>query len=173
MRNMRHNEFRVNPINNEFFILIFKECRILINEDKCGTPFYKLLIYNPMETELDTPFIHFSLQDGLLIATYKRRLKINLSIARQVVKSRLSFTGNRLIPVLILSEGQVTMDKEARDFLASSEGTKGLSAAAMVLKNSFDWALGSFFLHLRKPAMPTRVFTRYDSAIKWLRNFVT
>lgn len=64
------------------------------------------------------------------------------------------------------------MNKEARDFLASGNGTKGLVAAAMVLENPFDWALGSFFLHLKKPAVPSRMFTRYDSAIQWLRNFV-
>jgi hypothetical protein len=125
-----------------------------------------------MKTQLDTPFVHFLMQDGLLIATYKKGLKINLAVAQQVVDSRLEFTGGIEMPVLIQSEGQVTMDKEARDFLASPRATEGLIAAAMVLRNPFDWALGSFFLHLRKPAMPSRVFTHYDSAVKWLRNFV-
>lgn len=125
-----------------------------------------------METELDTPFVHFSIQDGLLIATYKKGLKINLSIAKPIVQSRLTFTGSRPLPVLILTEGHVKMDKEARDFLASERGTEGVSAAAMVLERPFDWALGSFFLYLRKPAMPTRVFSHRAPAMKWIRNFV-
>lgn len=125
-----------------------------------------------METESDTPFVHFRLQDGLLIATYKKGLKINRTIARQIVQSRLDFMEFKPVPTLIQSEGQITMDKEARDFFASSEGTKGLIAAAMVLNNSFDWALGSFFLHIRKPPMPTRVFSHYEAAIKWLCKFV-
>lgn len=125
-----------------------------------------------MKTQLETPFVHFLLQNGLLIATYKKGVMINLSIARQVVESRLEFTSSREMPVLILSEGQVRMDKEARDFLASEKGTEGLVAAAMVLRNPFDWALGTFFLHLRRPAMPTKLFVSYEAAIKWLCIFV-
>jgi hypothetical protein len=125
-----------------------------------------------MKTQLDTPFVHFLTQDGLLIATYKKGLKVTLPIAQQIVESRLEFTHHKEMLVLIQSEGQVTMDKEARDFLASARGTEGLIAAAMVLRNPFDWALGSFFLHIRKPAMPSRIFIRYSSAVKWLRNVV-
>lgn len=125
-----------------------------------------------MKSQCDTLYIHFSLEDGLLTATFKKGLKINLDIARKVVETRLKFTDHREIPVLIQSEGQVTMNKEARDFLASPKGTEGLVAVAMVLKDAFDWAVGSFFVHLRKPAMPSRVFTRHDSAIRWLSDIV-
>lgn len=143
-----------------------------INMEKPSRYICNLLIPSPMKTESDTPFVHFLLQDGLLIATLKKGLKVNLAIARQIVQSRLDFMEFKPVLTLILSEGQVTMDKKARDFLASPEGTRGLIAAAMVPRNPFDWAVGSIFLHIRKPAMPTRIFAHYESAIKWLRKFV-
>lgn len=125
-----------------------------------------------MENQYDTRHIRLLLRDGVLIATYRKGVKINLSIAKEVVEIRLRFTRGKNVPVLIQSEGQIRMDKEARDFLASAGGTKGLAAMAMLLKDPFDWALGSFFIHLKKPAVPSRIFTRYDSAVRWLRNFV-
>ena len=133
---------------------------------------FNLLIPTPMKTESDTPFVHFLLRDGLLIATYKKGLKVNLAIARQIVQSRLDFVEFKPVATLIRSEGHMIIDKKARDFFASPEGTWGLIAAAMVPCNPFDWALGSFFLHVRKPPMPTRVFSHEDSAIKWLCKFV-
>lgn len=125
-----------------------------------------------MATELDTPYVHFELKDSLLIAVYKKGLKINLPIAQQIVQSRLVFTGPKLLPVLILSEGGIRIDKAARDYMASEAGTEGLIAAAMVANNSFDWALGRFFLSIRKPSMPTRVFNNYGAALQWLKKFV-
>lgn len=125
-----------------------------------------------MATELDTPYVHFELKESLLIAIYKKGLRINLAMAQQVVQSRLEFTSRKRLPVLILSEGGIRIDKAARDYMASEAGTEGLIAAAMVPNNSFDWALGSFFLHIRKPAMPTRVFYNRDTALQWLKKFV-
>ncbi len=125
-----------------------------------------------MATELDTPYVHFELKDSLLIAVYKKGIRINLPMAQQIVQSRLAFTGPKRLLVLILSEGGIRIDKAARDYMASEAGTEGLIAAAMVPNNSFDWALGSFFLYIRKPAMPTRVFYNRDTALQWLKKFV-
>lgn len=59
-----------------------------------------------MEIKCDTPYIHLLLRDGVLIATYKKGLKVDLSMAKEMVESRLRFTRDRGVPVLIRSEGQ-------------------------------------------------------------------
>jgi hypothetical protein len=63
------------------------------------------------------------------------------------------------------------MDKKARDFLASKEGTKGIKAAAMMLDSAFSSFLGNFYLSVNKPPMPVRIFTNTKAALNWLQKF--
>lgn len=125
-----------------------------------------------MKKELSTPYVHFMLCENLLTATYKKGLQMDLDIAREVVRSRYLFTSKKTVPVLILNGGVVSMTREAREYLASGEGTTGIMAAAIVLESVFGSILGNFFLSVNKPEMPVRIFSRKHAAIKWLREFV-
>ena len=125
-----------------------------------------------MKKELSTPYVHFVLSENLLIVTYKKGLQIDLDIAREVVRSRYLFTSKKTVPVLILNGGVVSMTKEAREYLASGEGTTGIRAAAIVLKSVFGSFLGNFFLSVNKPEMPVKIFTRRDAAVRWLSKYL-
>jgi len=125
-----------------------------------------------MKQELDTNYVHLELRDGMLVGTYKKGLKINLSIAREIVQSRLAFTNNKKLPALIFNQGVISMDKEARQFLSSADGIKGLKAAAIILDSPFGSFLGNFFLAVNKTSMPVRIFTNAGSASKWLAQFI-
>lgn len=125
-----------------------------------------------MKKELSTPYVHFMLSENLLTATYQKGLQIDLDIAREVVRSRQFFTSQKTVPVLILNGGVVSMTKEAREYLASSEGTTGIRAAAIVLKSVFGSFLGNFFLSVNKPEMPVKIFTRRDTAVRWLGKYI-
>jgi hypothetical protein len=126
-----------------------------------------------MKQELDTNYVHLELRDGMLVGTYKKGLKINLSIAREIVQSRLAFTDNKTLPALIFNQGVISMDKEARQFLSSADGIKGLKAAAIILDSPFGSFLGNFFLAVNKTSMPVRIFTNAGSASKWLAQFIS
>ncbi|MGH2642482.1 MAG: hypothetical protein ACRDE2_00915 [Chitinophagaceae bacterium] len=126
-----------------------------------------------MKTVLNTPYVHFALNDQLLIATFKKGLHINLDAAREIVHSRLEFTENKTVSVLILNQGVACMDKEARDYLSSEEGTRNLKAVAMVLRSTFGSMLGNFFLSVNKPEMPVRIFSNEKPAMKWLYKFIS
>ena len=41
------------------------------------------------QMELDTPLIHFSTTDNLLACTYKKDLRINLEMAKEIVSTPL------------------------------------------------------------------------------------
>ncbi len=126
-----------------------------------------------MNRELDTDYVHLEIKDGILVGIYKKGLKINLSIAREIVQSRLAFTENKIFPALIYNQGVISMDKEARQFLSSPEGIKGLKAAAIILDSPFGSFLGNFFLSVNKTSMPVRIFSKTGSASKWLAQFVS
>jgi hypothetical protein len=73
-------------------------------------------------------------------------------------------------PTLKLVDARVswTMDKKAQTFLRSNE-VKEQTIARAVVKNSFiDSLLINFFSGLSKPKVPTKIFTNYDEAYKWL-----
>jgi hypothetical protein len=121
---------------------------------------------------IDTPYVTFEIKGDVLHATYKKGIKITLDIARQVVEARLKLTLDRNFAVLIYNQGVISMDKPARDFLASPEGTRGVKAAAMMLDSAFSSFLGNFYLSVNKPPMPVRIFTNTKSALGWLQKFV-
>lgn len=97
-----------------------------------------------MAKVLDTPYVHYELQSNLLIATYKKGLKVSLDMAKEIVNARLELTNHKPLLVIVYNQGVVSMDKKARDYLSSNEGVKGIIAAAIVL-DSLRILLGNFF----------------------------
>ncbi len=122
--------------------------------------------------ELDTPYVHLRIKDNILVGTYKGNLRIDLLIAKEIVRTRLSFTGGRKLPALIISQGVISMDKPARDYLASDEAIKDLLAAAIFVDTSFSALLGNFFLKVNKTKMPVKVFHNIGRAEKWLAKYI-
>jgi len=120
---------------------------------------------------LDTSYVYLELHDDLLIGTYKKGLKINLEIAKEIVKARLEFTDHKPKLTLALNQGVVSMDKKARDYLSSDEGVRGVIAGAIVLDSPVGSFLGNFYLSVSKPKVPARIFTKREDAIKWLSKF--
>ncbi len=119
----------------------------------------------------DTPYVSLEIKDNILFGIYKKGLKIDIDIAKAIVDARLAYSGGKDYPVLIYNQGVISMDKKARDFLASKEGTKGIKAAAMMLDSAFSSFLGNFYLSVNKPPMPVRIFTSTKAAINWLQKF--
>lgn len=122
--------------------------------------------------EYDTPYVHLLIKDHILIGRYKKDLKINLDVAQQIVHSRLSFTRGRKLASMIISEGVISMDKPAREFLASNEGVQGLLASAIIVDSVFSSFLGNFFLKVNKTKIPTKIFFDISKAQEWLQQFI-
>lgn len=122
--------------------------------------------------ELDTRFVHLCIKDKILVGTYKKNLRINFEIAKEIVCTRLSFTGGKKMPSMIISHGVISMDKPAREYLASDEATKGLAASAIIVNSTFSSFLGNFFLAVYKTKMPVKIFADIPSAEKWLQQFI-
>lgn len=125
-----------------------------------------------MAKVLETENIKFEMVDNILIATYKAGINVTIDIAKEVVKKRLEFTEGKSLPNLVYNGGVVSMDKAARDFFATSEGTQGVSAGAIILDSVFTSFLGNFFLKVSKPPIPAKLFTDEKKAIEWLRRYL-
>lgn len=122
--------------------------------------------------ELDTPYVNLRIEDSILVGTYKKDLHIDLDIAKQIVQCRLAFTRGKKMPSLIISQGVVSMDKPAREYLASNEAVEGLAASAIIVNSPFSSLLGNFFLKVNKTKIPVKIFSDIPKAEKWLRKFI-
>lgn len=122
--------------------------------------------------DFDTPFIHFEIRNNILVCTYKKNLRINLDIAQKIVTARIFFTGGKKMPALILGQGVISIEKSAREFLASTDGIADLAASAIVVNSAFSSSLGNFFLTVNKPDLPVKIFSNISRAEKWLQQFI-
>jgi hypothetical protein len=120
----------------------------------------------------ETRYIRLHIQEGILIAYYKPGLHITLEVAKEIVQSRKEFTEGKSYPALVNSTGVVSIERAAREYFSSPEGTAGIKAAALIVNSPFSSFLGNFFLRVNKPGMPAKVFTREQSALNWLQQYL-
>ena len=121
--------------------------------------------------ESAAPLVQLLIRDDILIGTYRKNLHINLDIAKQIVKERIRYTRGKKMAALIMSQGVNTIDKPAREYLASERGTEGLLATAIVVSSPFDLLMGKFFLKVNKAPIPSKLFYSTREAEKWLQQF--
>ena len=122
--------------------------------------------------ELNTIFARFLIEDNVLVVNYKEGLHITYEIAEQIVRDRLTFTKGKKMPVIINSHGVISIDKPAREFLASENGTVGLLATAIIVDSDYTRLLGNFFIIVNKTKIPVRIFSDIPRSVKWLQKYI-
>jgi hypothetical protein len=82
--------------------------------------------------------------------------------------ANITATGKRYFHLMDISK----IRSMSRDALAHYAGPKGLEmffAMALVVGSPLSRVLGNFFLGLKKPLLPTRLFSNLEDARAWLR----
>ncbi|MGC4233513.1 MAG: hypothetical protein QM594_11090 [Niabella sp.] len=126
-----------------------------------------------MKQVQETDFMLYEKDDGILKAKYKPGVFVNLKAAKQIVADRLRFTGKEDLVVLIYDDGITNIDREARVYLASKEANKHIKAGVIINKSPVTSVVGNFFIKLNKPAIPCKLFSSEQKAVKWLtENFL-
>lgn len=122
-----------------------------------------------MSLQADTTYVSYIFHDdGILEAIYKPNVKVDEQVARTVIKERLEMQAGRSFFTLIRAEGDVQIDKAARVYLASPEGTKNIHAAAFLPHNGITVIIGNFIIQVQRPTTPARLFLDRKYAIAWL-----
>jgi hypothetical protein len=109
-------------------------------------------------------------EGDIMFAEFKVPL-MDLDAAKGSVAARLSAAGDKDYLCLIDSRKVNSITKEARDYLASDDGSKHIIASALVLDSKVGKLLGNFFLQINKPKVPLRLFTNRNDALEWLNSF--
>jgi hypothetical protein len=122
---------------------------------------------------VETDYIRLELLDnGILVATYKKQRLLTLAMAQEIVQTRLDFVGLDPRPVLVLNEGVVQLDKAARKWVSSGDGVVGISASAVVAKHPGTFFIMAFIFTVERPPMPARVYRSRDRAMAWLETYL-
>jgi hypothetical protein len=109
--------------------------------------------------------------EGLIHAQVKP-LELELGDAREAVREIALLGQGRKRPVLVDLRQCKSVAVDARAFLAGPETARVQVAAALLVASRLRKAFGNFAMRLRKPLIPTRLFTSEDKALDWLRSFL-
>lgn len=113
----------------------------------------------------------FWIEDDVIFGKYKPSLVINLEVAKEAVNDRKKMSNGICKPFLIDITELLSVDANARKYLASAEACEFLSATAIYTHNKLLAFLGNAFILLDKPIIPVKVFTDKEAGLKWLEPF--
>ncbi len=77
--------------------------------------------------------------------------------------------GKEMTRVCVDMRQTVRITREARDYYASERTAAIQRATALLVSSPLSATIANFFMGLNKPLSPTRIFTKEDDAIAWLR----
>jgi hypothetical protein len=117
---------------------------------------------------VENDYVAVWIEDGILFGLYKKNCIIGLEAAKEIVALRKQLTKEVPYPCIAYINYIKVVTKEARKYLASEDNGQLLKLA--LTDSGFSKILGNIFLSLDKPIMPTRLFTKKDEAVKWLKH---
>jgi hypothetical protein len=108
-------------------------------------------------------------EDCILFGVFKTA-RIDLATAMVAVESRSTAGENTPMHFVVDARKVKSISKEAREYLASEEGTHNVIATALIFDSDIGIFLGNFFLKINKPKVPLRIFSNYDEGVQWLNS---
>ncbi len=117
----------------------------------------------------ESDHVKMELIDGVIHTHYKPGLKLNLDDAKKLVSEKINFCAGKEYPFIFYDGGVVSMDRDARVYFSSEEGTQCIVIAAFLESSVFSKMLINFFLKLTKPRVKSKAFNSLDEAIQWIQ----
>ena len=109
-------------------------------------------------------------KEGILYAILNNR-KRTLELQKANFDFVREFTKNQPVCILVDATLIKVDDKESRDYTAL-EMPKLYKAMAVMSASPFGRFIFNVFLRLKKPSIPTRLFTSEEEARKWLERYI-
>ncbi|MBZ5557557.1 MAG: hypothetical protein LAO77_09830 [Acidobacteriia bacterium] len=124
--------------------------------------------WKPVGSTINTRY--FEAGRDVLIVMPEQGLKDDGPSARANMdfQTRHALASGRRCAVVVMMSSLVSQDGDARRVYAAGMDPKVFFAAALVVTNPLARAIGSFFLGLTRPGVPTRLFESIESALAWV-----
>jgi len=124
-----------------------------------------------MNDTVETIYLKIWKEENMLHCVFADKLNMDLEIAIECVKERISFSKNQSYACLINMKGIKSITRDAREYMAT-EGGKYLKAGALLVDSALSKMIGNLFLSINKPQVPTKLFTDEQQAKEWLQHYL-
>lgn len=111
-------------------------------------------------------------KDGIARTVVKPDIEIGLKEAKENTDAVFSLYTNKKFPLLIDSRNIKYITKEARDHFSIRNRETVVTSFGILIQSPLSRIIGNFFMGLNKPAVPARLFTNEEEALKWLKKFL-
>jgi hypothetical protein len=112
----------------------------------------------------------FEIKDGILFLERLKRINFTLESFKENTMHRLAYTEGFSYPVIIFGKDMVSMDKEAREYMAG-EGCINKCSRAFVVEKAQGRLQMQFFIETNKQPIPVQIFDEMEPAIEWSKQF--
>jgi len=97
-------------------------------------------------------------------------MELDIQSAKKIIDDSLKFTNSKIFPVINDIKNMPSHTREVREFFAG-QASRSAVANAILVSNTFNRVMASFFLSLSKPLIPTKIFSDREKAVEWLSKF--
>jgi len=99
--------------------------------------------------------------------------ELTLDDAKADTSACASVSSGTKRPLLVRMADVAAIDREARRYYSSIEGTGGyFRAIALLVGSPLSRVIGNFFIGLNRAPYPLRLFTDEADAVRWLEEYV-
>jgi hypothetical protein len=107
--------------------------------------------------------------DGILHA-HMTVGEFDMEMSKETVAVGLKMIDETGIDLLLVDMGACKkISREARQHMQTISKQPAIRKIAFLVKNPVTRVLGSFFIGIQNPQVPTKMFSREEDAIKWLK----
>jgi hypothetical protein len=108
------------------------------------------------------------LENGVVHYTYRPHADVTPEEHRANYDALVKLTGAIKTPVLVDSHAFANVSPEAKKLVRELEKTVPISKRAFVAKSLAHRMLANLYITFYKPLVPTRTFSSYEDAFRWL-----
>ena len=111
------------------------------------------------------------LENGIINVRYKENAVLDLPLLKTIVKQRMDLAENMPRPVLLEPSKGLYFTKEAKAYGAKKEALQLTTAWAILDSKTVLMISINSFLIFYKPPVPSKIFTKKDKALEWLKKY--
>lgn len=112
------------------------------------------------------------LENGVVYQVIKPNFKTcDILMAKQLVEDRIMASKGTVCSVIVILSNILDIDKETRQYYATGEPYRNITAIAMIMDNYVVRLLGDLVYFLNKPPVPITFFKDKKKALKWLEEY--
>jgi hypothetical protein len=115
-----------------------------------------------------TNFAKYELENSILTVKVIDGLKVDKPMMKQILEDAVNLANNQKYYAIIDLTNNVESTFESRNYYAENELNRFRLADAFIVNSLYIQSLTNFYLKIKKPTVPSKMFNDIESAKKWV-----